>query len=142
MTGTTQHFAPIANGGGDPINISVSPTTVSAIAVITGNPVPSTVSTASYYVGNGTTANTPTFTPPAGTYTTAQTIVVSAYTPDTDGTGSTVYYTTDGTDPANSATAILYQVPIAVSATETIRAIAEEPGYANSAESSATYTIN
>ncbi len=110
--------------------------------MIPGNSIPSVVSTATYYVGNGTTANTPTFTPPAGTYTTAQTIVVSAYTPDTDSTGSTVYYTTDGTDPANSSTAIQYVVPIAVSSTTTIRAIADEAGYANSAESSATYTIN
>ncbi len=142
MTGTTQQFAPIANEGGQPINVSASPTTISAIAVVPGYAAPSLVSTATYYTGPGTTANPPTFTPPPGSYSNAQTVVISAYTPDTDSNGSTVYYTTDGTDPATSSTAVQYQVPIIVSATQTIRAIAEEPGYANSAEGSATYTIN
>jgi hypothetical protein len=142
MTGTTQEYPAIQNWGAVPVNVSVSPTTLSAIAVVNGYAEPSTVSTATYYTGTGTTANTPTFTPPAGTYSTAQTVIISAFTPDTDGTGSTVYYTTDGTDPANSSTAVQYVVPIVVSATQTVRAIAEEPGYNNSAESSATYTIN
>ena len=142
MTGTTQEYPAIQNGGAVPVNISVSPTTLSAIAVVNGYTSPSVVSTATYYTGTGTTANTPTFTPPAGTYSTAQTVIVSAFTPDTDGTGSTVYYTTDGTDPATSSTAVQYVVPIVVSSTQTLRAIAEESGYNNSAESSATYTIN
>jgi len=92
--------------------------TLNAMAVATGYNQSATGS-AIYNIGSTktatptlTTANTPAFTPPAGTYTTAQTIVVSAYTPDTNNTGSTVYYTTDGSDPANSSTKILYQVPI------------------------------
>jgi hypothetical protein len=69
-------------------------------------------------------------------------VIISAFTPDTDGAGSTVYYTTDGTDPATSSTAVQYVVPIVVSSTQTLRAIAEESGYNNSAESSAAYTVN
>jgi hypothetical protein len=54
--------------------------------------------------------------------------------------GAAIYYTTNGTTPTPSST--LYSGAIAVSATETIKAIAVASGDTASAVASATYTIN
>jgi glucosylceramidase len=81
-------------------------------------------------------AATPTFSPAAGTFTSAQTVTLSDTT-----TGASIYYTTNGTAPTESST--LYSVPIAISATTTIEAIAvDAPTYTNSNVATATYTIN
>jgi sugar lactone lactonase YvrE len=76
----------------------------------------------------------PTFSPVAGTYTTAQTVTISD-----SASGVAIYYTTNGTTPTTSSTQ--YAGPITVSATETVKAIAVFPGYANSSIGSAAYTI-
>ncbi len=78
----------------------------------------------------------PTFSPAPGTYSSSQSVTISDTTPN-----SAIFYTTDGTSPATSATAIQYTGPIAVSSTETIEAIAGASGFANSAVVTATYTI-
>jgi hypothetical protein len=80
------------------------------------------------------TAATPMFTPAAGTYSPTQTVTIS----DT-ASGSTIYYTTNGTTPTASST--MYTGAITVSASETIKAIAVATGYTNSAVASAAYTI-
>jgi len=80
-------------------------------------------------------AAAPTFSPAAGTYTTAQAVTISDTT-----SGSTIYYTTNGTTPTASSTA--YSGPITVSSSETLEAIATADGYTQSAVATATYTIN
>lgn len=78
---------------------------------------------------------TPTFSPAPGTFTSAQTVTIDDAT-----TGATIYYTTDGTTPTSASTN--FTGAITVSATQTIKAIAITPGYADSSVASATYTIN
>lgn len=88
------------------------------------------------YVIKGTLA-APVFTPPGGTYTSAQSVWINA------DKYAQIYYTTDGTSPASSATAVLYSdgIPIVVDKTTTLKAIAKATGFTNSAITSATYTI-
>ena len=116
-----------------PITVS-STETLKAIAVATGD-TNSAVASAAYTITSLPTVSTPTFSPAAGSYSTAQSVTIS------DGTsGATIYYTTDGTTPTPSSTQ--YTGPIAVSSTETLKAIAAAPGAANSSVASAAYTIN
>jgi len=112
--------------------LTVSATeTIQAIAVASGY-ANSAVSTAAYAIAPQ--AATPTFSPAAGTYTTAQTVTISDTT-----AGAAIHYTTNGTTPTSASTK--YTAAIKVSATATIEAIAVASGYANSAVSTAAYTI-
>jgi hypothetical protein len=77
----------------------------------------------------------PTFSPTAGTYSTAQSVTIGDAT-----AGTTIYYTTNGTAPTTSSTK--YTGAIAVSATETLQAIAVEAGNTNSPVATAGYTIS
>jgi N-acetylneuraminic acid mutarotase len=72
----------------------------------------------------------PTFLPPAGTYASAQSVAISDTT-----NGATIYYTTNGTTPTVSS--VQYTGPIAVSSTETIRAMAAASGFSNSSAATA-----
>jgi hypothetical protein len=74
------------------------------------------------------------FSPAAGSFTSAQSVTITDAT-----TGSTIYYTTNGTTPTTAST--LYSGPIAVGATTTINAIAVATGYTSSAVATATFTI-
>ena len=81
------------------------------------------------------TVATPTFTPAAGTYTEAQTVTINCATQ-----GAYIFYTTDGYDPTpNSA---LYESPITISETTTVKAIAMKDGMNDSQIASALYTIS
>ena len=82
------------------------------------------------------TVATPTFSVASGTYTAVQSVTLSDST-----AGVTIYYTTNGNDPTISSTQYT-GTPISVGVTETVKAIAVETGYANSAVASATYTLN
>jgi len=79
-------------------------------------------------------AATPTFSVGSGTYTTAQTVTISDGT-----TGSTIYYTTNGTTPTTSSP--VYSGPVIVLSSETVEAIATASGYVASPVATATYTI-
>lgn len=79
---------------------------------------------------------TPVFSPVAGTYSSAQSVGITTTTP-----GASIRFTTDGSTPTET-TGTLYSVPIAVSSSETIKAIAYETLMTDSAVASAAYTIN
>ncbi|MGD0861068.1 MAG: chitobiase/beta-hexosaminidase C-terminal domain-containing protein, partial [Terracidiphilus sp.] len=112
--------------------ITVSATeTLEAIAVETGY-TNSAVASAAYTIAPVLPG--PTFSPAAGTYTTSQSVTISDAT-----SGTTIYYTTNGTTPTTSSSK--YTGAITVSATETLEAIAVETGYTNSAVGSAAYII-
>jgi Chitobiase/beta-hexosaminidase C-terminal domain len=93
--------------------------------------VQSAVGSASYTF----TTNLPTFSPVAGTYSSTQNVSIFCSTPT-----STIYYTTDGSTPTTSSA--VYGTPIAVSASETIKAMATSPGLPNSPVASAAYVIS
>jgi len=83
--------------------------------------------------GTAATA-TPTFAPPGGSYSTTQSVTISDAT-----RGAAIYYTLDGTTPTTASKQ--YSVPLSVTATETIKAIAVAPGFPQSALATAVYTI-
>ena len=139
ISGATQAYpvTPTApNSQGTVNSITVSATeTVRAIAVVTGYSAASASSSATYtFVGSA--AATPIFSVASGSYTSAQSVSISTTTPN-----AKIYYTTDGSDPAASPTAIKYSSAIPVSTSETINAVAEAGGYANSVIASSAYDI-
>jgi hypothetical protein len=112
--------------------VTVSATeTLTAIAVATGY-TNSSASSASYTIA--LLLPTPTFSVSAGTYATTQSVTISDAT-----SGTTIYYTTDGSTPTTSSS--VYSSAISVTSTETLQAIAVKTGYTNSAVATATYTI-
>ena len=114
--------------------ISVNATeTIEAIAIPTGYPN-SPVALAKYTIILPVAA-TPTFSVPAGAYSGTQLVTLSDATP-----GAVIYYTTNRAETQTAPK--IYTSPIAVSATETIRATVVANGYSNSAIASAAYTIN
>ena len=85
-------------------------------------------------IHSGAFVAAPTFSPAGGTYTETQTVTISCETE-----GTTIYYTTDGSEPDDESTE--YTAPITVSETMTIKAIAYDSEDQASAVATATYTI-
>ncbi|HVT98204.1 MAG TPA: FG-GAP-like repeat-containing protein [Acidobacteriaceae bacterium] len=79
-------------------------------------------------------AATPTFSVASGTYAEAQTVTITDATQD-----AAIYYTTDGSVPTTGST--LYNAPLTVASSETVKAIAVAAGYTVSAVASANYVI-
>jgi len=119
-TASTKYTGAIAVGSSE---------TITAIAVATGHSNSPAIAE-KYVIG----AAIPVFTPAAGTYAAAQKVTIADATK-----GAVIYYTTNGAAPTTASTK--YTGAISISATKTLKAIAVAPGYANSAVSSATYTI-
>ncbi len=129
---TTDGSTPSATAGtlyAGPITVSVT-TTIKAVAYMSGL-TDSAVSTATYTIR----AIAPAFSPLGGTFTAPQTVTLSTAT-----AGASINYTTDGSTPSDTA-GTLYTGPITVSATTTIKAVAYMTGLADSAVSTAKYTI-
>ncbi len=133
---TTDGSTPVANTGtstlySGPLTVAVSET-INAIAVDSGD-TSSTVATAAYSITLPGVTATPVLSA-AGTFTTPQAVSITDAT-----SGASIYYTTDGSTP--SASSNLYAGPIAVSTTETIKAIAIASSLSNSTVASAMYTV-
>ena len=124
-----------SGSGGSPIYTGplsfTSTTTLKAIAVGSGYSV-SPVAAATYTFG---AVVTPTFSPGGQTFTSTLSVSMADLTP-----GATIYYTTDGSTPTTSST--VYTVPVSISATTTLKAIAAASGLANSTVASAVYTFS
>jgi len=105
--------------------------TVEAMAMASGYSQSAVVS-ASYAFSP---AATPTFTPAAGVYTGVQLVSIFDATPS-----ATIYYTVDGSTPNTGSS--VYSIPITVSSSEIIQAIAAAAGYSTSAVASASYSIS
>jgi hypothetical protein len=114
-----------------PITVSKSQT-INAIATAPWHKV-SAVAIGAYVI-NLPAAATPVFSPAGGSYTTVQTVAISDAT-----SNAKIYYTTDGSTPTTSST--FYSGPVAVMASETLKAIAVQPAYSDSAVASAAYEI-
>jgi uncharacterized repeat protein (TIGR03803 family) len=78
----------------------------------------------------------PVFSPAAGSYNSPQSVTITAKMG-----GVTIRYTTDGSTPTET-NGTLYSGPVSISSTTTLKAIAYETGFTDSAVTSGTYTIN
>jgi hypothetical protein len=107
-----------------------SNTTLKAIAYEAGMS-DSNVVTAAYAIQ----VATPTFSPAAGTFTNSVSVTISTTTG-----GASIRYTTDGSTPTET-NGTLYSGAVVINATTTLKAIAYETGFNDSAVTSGTYTI-
>jgi uncharacterized repeat protein (TIGR02543 family) len=113
-----------------PIEMSGS-TTIKAVG--TAGALVSAVCTYLYTV-DPTSVSTPQVTPAGGSYTSAQAVTLSDWT-----SGATIYYTTNGADPATSGT--VYSAPISIGTPLTLKVVAKKAGMASSTTVSATYSF-
>ena len=110
-----------------------SSVTVKAIAYKTGN-LDSDISIGQYVI-QFPIVGTPVFSPVAGTYSTPKTVTISSPT-----TGASIRYTTDGSAP-NTSTSALYVSPIQMNTSGTLKAIAYKSAMTDSPVASAIYVI-
>ncbi len=110
--------------------------TISAIATLNGyNQSAEAQATYTITAASPQTTATPTFSLKSGSYVGAQQVGLSDTTAN-----AVIYYTDDGSMP-NPNTSTAYIGPFQVASSQTISAIAAAPGYNQSAEAQAAYTI-
>jgi len=117
--------------------ITVSPTAIKAIAVKDGMGKSATaefVYTVPETFDN--MAATPTASLAEGEVASGAQVTLSTITE-----GASIYYTTDGSDPATSSTRKLYTGPITINASTTLKAISVKPGMEPSAVQEFVYTV-
>jgi hypothetical protein len=138
--GATASFSPTSINGAGTSTLTVTTSTSTAAGtsslLITGTSGSLSHTVSASLVVNRPTVAAPTFSPAGGTYTTAQSVTISSST-----SGASIRYTTDGSTPT-STTGTLYSAPVAVGSSLTLKAIAYASGMADSAVSSAAYTIS
>jgi hypothetical protein len=81
--------------------------------------------------------STPVISPSGGAYTSAQTVTIGNIS-----SGDTAYYTTDGSNPESSNTAVAYSGPFTVSQSETVLAAIHDPTTGWSSVASAAFSIS
>ncbi len=118
----------------NPSSLALDTYQISAIYSGDGTFATSTSSPETLTISSLPAAATPSFSPAAGSYSSPQTVTITDST-----TGATIYFTDDGTTPTTSSE--VYNGPITVSSTETLKAIAASGSYLSSAVATATYTI-
>lgn len=129
-TSSTPYTTPISVAGHEDTTI------IMAVATAPGHTI-SAIGSAEYSIEYEDEVAAPMFNPPGGTYTSDQEVTISCAT-----NGSTIYYTTDGSNPTSSSTQ--YTTPIAVTGngtTMTITALATAEAYTPSCRS-AEYIIS
>ncbi len=96
-----------------------------------------TVSVVAFYGLNGVAGAVaaPTFSPPAGTYSSNQTVTISTST-----IGTSIHFSTNGIQPT-STTGTLYNSPVIIRTTTTLKAIACDSILTNSTVTTGLYTI-
>lgn len=94
----------------------------------------SSIATAEYTIAPIQTVATPTFNPTGGSYNSAQNVKINCST-----SGSTIRYTTDGSDPTSIST--VYNTPINVTSTTTIKAKGFKDGLSPSETAIAAFII-
>lgn len=109
-------------------------TTVKAIAIASGYNNSAVASAVYSFSSSGGLTATPIFSPNGGSFTSSQIVSLSDAT-----SGAVIYFTTDGTTPTTSSN--VYSIPLNVTATTTIKAMAVAAGLTNSSVATATYTI-
>ena len=129
---TTDGSTPTANSTKYTLALKVKATTTIKAIAIAATFLPSPVATATYTIAPVTP--TPTFSPVAGSYTSAQMISIKDSI-----AGAEIYYTLNDTTPTAASTK--YTIPIDITKTTTIKAIAIATGHPASAEAAATITI-
>jgi N-acetylneuraminic acid mutarotase len=108
-------------------------TTINAIAILPGLYTQSPAATVTITIAP--VAVIPQIKPAAGTYYTTQSVTIADVTP-----GAIIYYTTDGVTTPTASSAV-YNGPISVSSTQTVKAVALAPGGTISPVQSSAYTI-
>ena len=83
---------------------------------------------------SGSQAATPVISPSSETFASSVQVTITDST-----SGTTIYYTTDGSNPTTSST--VYSGPFTVTSTTTVNAIATGTGLVQSAQATATYTL-
>ncbi len=89
----------------------------------------------SILVQNALVAQAPAFSLVSGTYAGVQSITITAEST------ATIHFTTDGTPPTTGSAVYSAAITIPVNTTTTLKAIATKPGFLNSPETSAIYTV-
>jgi hypothetical protein len=131
--GSTPDSSSPACTGDIPVASHGTSMTIKAIAVKAGM-LDSTVASA-FYAINYSQVAAPQFSPAAGSYTSAQSVTIACATG-----GATIRYTTDGTNPSETAGTI-YSSAVSVSVNCTLKAVAYKSGMLVSSIASAQYAF-
>jgi sugar lactone lactonase YvrE len=97
----------------------------------------SAVTRVTFVISGSSTTSSLTITPNGGNFATPQTVTITGAP-----SGDTCYYTTDGSNPTTSSTAIAYTASFTVSQPETVQAAFHDPANGWSSVTSAEFNIS